>query len=76
MILPAEKYDDALYRAEMARLKLRRLAWLLPSEGKRPIRVMMQFMRRDGHCHQETIAVRRGAAMTSAFATLTRDFYL
>ena len=76
MILPAEKYDDALYRAELARLKLRRLAWLLPSEGKRPIRVMMQFMRRDGHCHQETIAVRRGAAMTSAFATLTRDFYL
>ncbi len=76
MILPADKYDDALFRAELARLKLRRLAWLLPSEGKRPIRVMMQFMRRDGHCHQETIAVRRGAAMTSAFATLTRDFYL
>lgn len=76
MILPAEKYDDALYRAEMARLKLRRLAWLLPSEGRRPIRVMMQFKRRDGHCHQETIAVRRGSALTPVFAYLTRDFYL
>lgn len=71
MILPAGKYDDALYCAEMARLKLRRLAWLLPAEGKSPIRVMMQLRRHDGHCAVETLAVR-----SEVFRRLTSDFYL
>ncbi|MDE6098780.1 MAG: methyltransferase [Muribaculaceae bacterium] len=76
MILPAEKYDDALFRAEMARLKLRRLAWLEPSAGKAPIRVMMQFYRTDGHCAVESVAIRDNAGITPLFSKLTADFYL
>lgn len=71
MILPAGRYDDALYQAEMSRLKLRRLCWLLPAEGRAPLRVMMQLRRIDGHCAVESLAVR-----SSAFAGLTANFYL
>lgn len=76
MILPCEQYDDALFRAEMGHLKLRRLTQLLPSEGRAPIRVMMQLSRHDGHCESNVMAIRNGGARTQEFAAMTHDFYL
>lgn len=76
MILPAEMYDDALFRAEIEHLKLRRLTWLLPSDRRPPIRVMMQLSRYDGHCESNIMAIRRGPALSQEFAAMTHDFYL
>lgn len=70
--------DEIIYSAEMAHLKLRRLASLRPTPNRPPIRSLFEFCQVDGPIEKEEIAIRNndGKNYSQRFASLCRDFYL
>lgn len=68
--------DDIIYKAEMRRLKLRRICHLRQTSSRPWIRTMFSFDRIDGPIERSAITIRTNQGYTSEFARLCRDYYL
>lgn len=58
LVSPAEFEHDIIYRAELSRLKLRRLCRVVTSPGKQPTRLLWDFATEDGPLTDTTLAMR------------------
>ena len=76
LILPAERTDDTIFQAELAGLKLRRLARVVAREGRQPVRALFDFSPTDGTVSEETIIMRgRDGIPTSHYISIVEPFY-
>ncbi len=77
-IYPSDRENDIIYKAEMSRLKLRRVCHLRQNESRPVIRDLFEFSRIDGPIEESTLTIikRDGHSYTRDFAQLCRDFYL
>lgn len=58
LVSPAEFEHDIIYRAELSRLKLRRLCRVVTSPSKQPTRLLWDFATDDGPLTDTTLAMR------------------
>lgn len=76
LIAPAEVYDDILYRAELAGLKLRRLCLVAPTHRRQATRVLCDFSPSDGTCLQQDLLIRNDDGYTAEYRALVEPYYL
>ena len=77
MITPAECEAELIYEAALQRLYPKRICHVTSVEGKKPIRIMIEFGRRDGEITREELCIRdRSNNFTDNYRELTKDFYL
>jgi len=75
-IYPYGHEDEVIYKAEMSRMKLRRICHLRQRTGLPIIRTMYEFSPTDGHIEKDELTIRDGHGYSNSFANLTKDFYL
>lgn len=68
--------DDIIYKAEMSRLKLRRICRLRQTSARPWIRTLYSFSRIDGPIDRADLTIREKHHYTSEFAQLCKDYYL
>lgn len=77
-IYPYGREDEIIYKAEMSRLKLRRICYLRQNKSRPWIRTLFEFCRIDGPIDRSELTIRNSdnKSYTREFAYLCRDFYL
>ncbi len=77
-IYPYGRDDEIIYKAEMSRLKLRRICNLRQNSQRPPVRTLYEFRRIDGPIETDLLTIKEvdRQAYTSRFAELCKDFYL
>lgn len=76
VILPADRVDDTVFKAELAALKLRRLCFVVPRAGKAPVRALFDFSPSDGPITEENIVIRNAdGEFTPEYISLVQPFY-
>ncbi len=77
VILPADRTDNAVFEAELAGLKLRRMCTIVPRTGKPAIRTLFDFSPADGHAIVSTLTVRKADGILSdEYIALVEPFYM
>lgn len=77
-IAPAERESELIFAAELRGLKLHRLCRVSSTQGKPPVRVMMEFSPADTLRPQiSSLSIRTSSgSFTEPYIMLTKDFYL
>lgn len=77
-IYPYGREDEIIFKAEMSRLKLRRICHLRQNKSRPWIRTLFEFCRIDGPIDRSELTIRNSGnkSYTAEFAYLCRDFYL
>ena len=77
-IYPFGREDDIIYKAEMSRLKLRRICHLRQRHDRPYIRTLFEFSRVDGPIEKSSLTIRESdnRQYTPEFSSLCKDFYL
>lgn len=77
IIAPAQRDDEVLFEAQLARMFPRRCCRVSTVEGKLPARTLWEFSPSDGPMESSSLTIRncRGD-FTEEYRALTRDFYL
>lgn len=77
MVTPADIASAVTARAEMKRLKVRRLCMVASAEGHKPSLALWELRRKDGPIVRESLCIRdAGHAYSPEYVSLTSDFYL
>lgn len=76
-VYPCGYDDEIIYKAEMSRLKLRRMCRVRQRYDRPWVRTLYEFCRRDGAIEIESLTIsKRGGGYTDNYIELTKDFYL
>lgn len=77
-IYPYGREDEIIYKAEMSRLKLRRICHLRQRADRPFVRTLFEFSRIDGPIEKSYLTIREnnGERYTPEFSALCKDFYL
>ena len=78
LIYPYGREDEIIYKAEMSRLKLRRICYLRQRADRPFVRTLFEFSRIDGPIEKSYLTIRKndGEHYTPEFSVLCKDFYL
>lgn len=78
LILPAEKEPIALRLASEHHMNCCRKTWVIPSQGKPPKRVLLEFSYSPGNCKENSLLIETGTRheYSEEYKQLTEDFYL
>ncbi len=77
MVLPAEYEDDMIFRAELAKLYIRRICRVVSVTGKKPLRLLCQLSPTPGNSESSTLIIRDTLGnFTEDYRRLTQSFYL
>lgn len=68
--------EEVIYKAEMSRLKLRRICHLRQTEVRPWIRTLYTFSRIDGEIERSTLTIKTRDGYTPMFTNLCKDYYL
>lgn len=75
-IAPAEAYNDILYKAELAGMKLRRLCRVQTGLKRPASRVLCDFSLKDGEFIEQHLLIRDENGYTDQYRTLVEPYYL
>lgn len=75
-IAPADRGDEILFAASLARLYPRRRIDVISREGKKAVRTLWELSRKDGMCVEDMLAIRNADnTYSSEYKELTNEFY-
>lgn len=76
-IAPSERLDELTYKTAVARIDLERITHVAPNDLSTPIRILLQGRKGLARTYRtDRLDIRSGNRYTSAYQTLTGDFYL
>lgn len=76
MISPADREDDIIFKAELARMHLRRKTLVSTVVGRSPSRILWEFAPIAGSVHTDSLSIRdTNGGYTPQYVALVKDFY-
>ena len=76
-IAPSERLDELTYKTAFARIDLERITHVAPNSHSTPIRILLQGRKGPAQTYQtDRLDIRSGSRYTTAYQTLTGNFYL
>ena len=77
MISPADREEDIIFTAELARMHLRRKTLVSTVVGRSPSRILWEFTPVAGAIHTDSLSIRdANGGLTPQYVALVKDFYL